>query len=102
MASNIYPHDRRLFREENWPESRWPSFSFKEEIACKETGTCYIDPDFMDSLQAMRNAIGKRSISSVPVRGRMRCYAASWHMALRASVCSRMVPMETGSSMLTA
>ena len=59
MASTIYPHDRRLFREENWPESRWPSFSFKEEIACKETGTCYIDPDFMDSLQAMRNAIGK-------------------------------------------
>ena len=41
----------------NWPGDRWPNFSFFE-CRCKETGECWLEPDFMDALQAMRMELG--------------------------------------------
>ena len=42
---------------------RWSSFS-PEEMACKGTGTILIIPEFMDKLQALRDAVGPLAVSS--------------------------------------
>ena len=46
-----------IYTRENWPEGRWPSFSF-DEAACHETGICDMDPEFMDMLQLCRDELG--------------------------------------------
>jgi len=43
---------------DTWPASRWPDFTHAE-LASRETGECRIDPNFMDRLQALRNAYGR-------------------------------------------
>lgn len=45
------------FTESTWPKERWPNFSFRE-MACKHTGLCYINTDFMDTLQRLRRHLG--------------------------------------------
>ena len=45
------------YTEETWPTQKWPNFSFRE-IACRETGLCFIDPDLMNRLQALRELCG--------------------------------------------
>ena len=35
----------------------WPNFSF-DEMACKGSGECEMNPEFMDRLQALRDALG--------------------------------------------
>jgi len=42
----------------NWPTDRWPNFAFTE-MACSETGECAIDEGFMDTLQNLRNELGR-------------------------------------------
>lgn len=42
---------------------RWPNFS-EAEMACKHTGLCFMDPEFMDVLQAIRNEFGPMKVSS--------------------------------------
>lgn len=37
--------------------SRWPNFS-ADEMRCKGSGKCLMDPGFMDRLQRLRNALG--------------------------------------------
>lgn len=41
------------YTRDTWPSERWPNFTF-DEIACRHTGECDIDPDFMDDLQTLR------------------------------------------------
>jgi zinc D-Ala-D-Ala carboxypeptidase len=43
--------------------SKYPSFS-ESEMACKHTGLCKMDPDFMAVLQAIRNEFGPMRVSS--------------------------------------
>ena len=38
----------------NWS---WPNFTF-DEMACKGSGECEMNPEFMDRLQALRDALG--------------------------------------------
>lgn len=45
------------YTEENWPTDRWKNFTHRE-CKCKQTGDCYIDEDFMDKLQALREKCG--------------------------------------------
>jgi len=45
------------YTEKTWPSSRWPNFSFGE-MACKHSGLCKIDGDFMDKLQDLRTKVG--------------------------------------------
>lgn len=44
---------QQTYTLDNWPVDRWPNFGFGE-IACRHTGDCAIDPDFMDSVQKLR------------------------------------------------
>lgn len=37
---------------------RWPSFA-KQELSCRHCGAFYIWPDFIDRLQAARDAVGE-------------------------------------------
>ena len=37
--------------------SRWPNFS-ERELKCSHTGACEMVPEFMDRLQALRDALG--------------------------------------------
>ena len=41
-----------------WEPDRWPNFSL-DEMRCKETGECQMNPLFMDRLQEMRFRYGK-------------------------------------------
>lgn len=43
--------------------SRWPNFS-EAELACKHTGLCEMDPEFMDVLQAIRDEFGPMRVTS--------------------------------------
>ena len=45
------------FTADNWPRERWPNFSHSE-MRCSHTGTCRIDPAFMDRLQGLRDTLG--------------------------------------------
>lgn len=47
----------------NWPRHRWPHFSHAE-LACRHTGRCFLDPDFMDSLQALRISFDRPMVVS--------------------------------------
>ena len=46
------------YTADTWPSDRWPNFSF-EECRCKETGSCWLKPEFMDALQAIRTELGE-------------------------------------------
>ena len=46
-----------MYTEATWPTKRWPNFSYRE-IACRTTGTCDMDPIFMDRLQSLRDRLG--------------------------------------------
>jgi hypothetical protein len=41
-----------------WDRSRWPNFTLAE-FACKHTGRCEMDPDFLDRMQALRDLLGE-------------------------------------------
>lgn len=43
---------------ERWPSNRWPNFTWGEFV-CKFTGTCVVNYDYMDALQAMRSEWNK-------------------------------------------
>lgn len=46
------------YAEENWDNERWPNVGWKE-VACRHTGTCSVDPVFIDRLQKLRDEYGK-------------------------------------------
>ena len=46
------------YTEATWPSDEWPSFSF-DEMKCKHTGECDMNPDFMDILQNIRDDYGR-------------------------------------------
>lgn len=46
-----------IYTPDTWPSDRWPNFTHGE-MACRHTGECDIDPDFVDLLQALRESVG--------------------------------------------
>lgn len=40
----------------DWPADRWPNFTF-DEWACRHTGKCMVNEQFMDALQALRRDV---------------------------------------------
>ena len=50
-----------VYSEDEWngPElrARWPNISWGE-ASCSETGTCLLDPDFIDLIQRLRTELG--------------------------------------------
>jgi len=49
---------KQEFTEDTWPSLRWPNFAFKE-LACSHSRECFIDPEMMDHLQAVRDQYGR-------------------------------------------
>lgn len=47
-----------LIKTPYWDSGRWPNFS-EAELACRHCGEIEIWPEFLDRLQALRNAVGK-------------------------------------------
>jgi len=47
-----------IYTQATWPGVRWPNFTFSE-AKCSHTGDCDVDPNFMDSVQALRDLYGK-------------------------------------------
>jgi len=51
-----------IYTPDTWPDT-WPSFSFNE-MRCRVTSECDMEPEFMDRLQALRDAVGPLRVSS--------------------------------------
>jgi len=47
-----------LWTEDNWPQPRWPNFSFVE-LACRHSGLNEMRIDTLDRLQGLRERYGK-------------------------------------------
>lgn len=56
--SQRFLHDLSWRYSNRWDSKRWPNFSIGE-LACRHCGESYIDCDFLDRLQALRNTLGK-------------------------------------------
>ena len=57
----------KVYKMVNW--SNYPNFS-KEEFACKETGECDMNGDFMALLQAIRTVYGRPMVISSGYRSK--------------------------------
>ena len=52
-AWNRWTEERVSMTALPWPKGRWRNFS-RKEMACRETDECWLDADFMDLLQDLR------------------------------------------------
>ena len=60
---NVSADPVQTYTADTWPANRWPNFSFAE-MACRETGECFLDGALMDALQRVRAICGPMTVTS--------------------------------------
>tara|TARA_R110000787_G_scaffold31886_8_gene84427 strand:+ start:2488 stop:2913 length:426 start_codon:yes stop_codon:yes gene_type:complete len=50
------------FTKDTWPQDRWPNFNpfgYDRAMVCSHTGKFFIDPEFMDDVQSIRDELNR-------------------------------------------